>query len=154
MSSHSQSRISLRRQQRLRQALTITGCLTCLALEPVGASGASFAEAIADYNSGNYAQALSKLKVYESAYPSNALVRYYIALCDQSLGYFAQAATEYKWVSENGDARLRSMAATGLSRLSSVHGSVSHSAVRATPSPIGTIAQGKVAKVIEFYADW
>src|SRR5271163_4365483 len=58
----------------------------------------SFQEAVAQYNSGKYAQAVSSLEVVKASYPNNALVHYYMALSQQAIGHLTQAKEEYQWV--------------------------------------------------------
>ncbi len=123
----------------------------------------SFQQAMADYSSGKYALALSEFQTFKASYPNNALVHYYVALCQQALGRIDQAKLEYKWVVDSRDANLAGKAATGLAQLSSVRltgagggSSSSASAPIASSSSGGgqKIALAKVKKVIDFWADW
>ena len=114
-----------------------------------------FTQAVGDYNSGKYFRALGEFKSYLSAYPNNALVHYYIALCEQGLNHLEQAKQEFQWVASHGDARLAAMAQSGIGQLANARTQISPS------SRVATIAQapqqnstGKVKKIIEFYAHW
>ena len=116
------------------------------------AAPVSFQQAVSDYNTGKYAQALSEFKSYAASYPSNALVHYYLALCHQGLGHLGDARSEYDWVSKCGDRRLAPMAETGLAALSKTGTRVAYQG--SSPAPQSSSSQGKVKKIIEFYADW
>jgi hypothetical protein len=126
---------------------------------PIAAGPASFNQAVSDYNAGKYAQALGEMEAYGAAYPTNALVRYYIALCQQGIGHFDKAKSEFQWVSQNGDARLRSMAQAGMQQLSRAHTQIASSSIN-TASTMGRASQStshggdKIKKVLEFYTDW
>lgn len=118
-----------------------------------------YAQAVADYNAGKYGQAASEFESVKAQYPNNALTHYYLALCRQALGHFEKARQEYEWVSQNGDANLKSLAAQGLTRMSGVKTSVSSgsSTRTASESPAAGSrppAGAKVRKILEFYADW
>lgn len=118
----------------------------------------SFQQAVADYNAGKYSQANSEFEAYKQSYPNNALVHYYSALCKQALGQLEGAKSEYMWVTQNGDVRLKSLAQAGVANLSKVRSSTFSSAPVSSPSssPAATsvVANAKVKKIIEFYADW
>lgn len=134
----------------------VTACCSALLSGQLGlAEGVSFQQAVNDYTAGKYSQALSQLKVYESSYPDNALVHYYVALCHQSLGHIEQAKKEFQWVADRGDARLRVMAQTGLQQLSRAHTQIAYApTTSSTPARSSTAPIAKIKKVIEFYADW
>jgi hypothetical protein len=123
----------------------------------------SFQEAVADYNSGKYAHAVSTLQVVKASYPNNALVHYYLALSEQAIGHIEQAKAEYQWVIASRDPKLAPMATTGLSQLTGARttgsggGSSSSSATASADAPGGggqKLAMGKVKKVLEFWATW
>ncbi|MBU6455537.1 MAG: hypothetical protein KGS72_27440 [Cyanobacteria bacterium REEB67] len=123
----------------------------------------SFQEGMAEYNSGKYAHALGTFQTFKASYPNNALVHYYIALCQQGLGHIDQAKAEYKWVMESRDPQLAGKAAAGLSQLANVRtagaGGASSAAVMPTAAAPGgsgsdKAPQGKVKKVIDFWATW
>jgi predicted Zn-dependent protease len=119
----------------------------------------SYNQAIADYNGGRYARALSEFKTLEAAYPTNVLVRYYAGLCQQSVGHIEQAKDEFRYVATYGTPQLKSMASAGLAQLQNAHMSVSsHSSspsiAMASPSSGTAAPAAKVRKIIEFYADW
>jgi len=122
------------------------------------AAPVSFQQAVADYTAGKYAQASTELETYKQAYPNNAMVHYYLALCKQAMGQLEGAKKEYLWVTQNGDARLKGMAQSGFDQLSKVRSSSSSVATAPTTSSAPTsapvVASAKVKKIIEFYADW
>ncbi len=107
--------------------------------------------AVNSYNGGKYAMALSEFDSVKAIYPNNSLVRYYRALCLQSLGHFAQAKDEFQWVAEHGDARLKAMAQNGANAISGSH---SQSGVGAATYGSSSQTKGKVKRILEFYADW
>jgi tetratricopeptide (TPR) repeat protein len=93
--------------------------LLSVCLRPaISAGSENYNSGISDYNAGKYARALAQFESCQAAYPNNAMVHYYKALCLQSMGRFEQAKQEYRWVADRGDARLKSMAKTGLNQLS------------------------------------
>ncbi len=134
-----------------------------LAAQPAAFSAPSFNSAVAAYKAGNYAQALQDFKFFKAKSPNNALTRYYLALCHQAMNHTSEAKAEYQWVSQYGDATLKSHAATGLSQLSSMKtgGYQSSGAAIATTSsspaqqpPAASAGVTKVRKVLDFCADW
>ena len=138
-------------------ALLIAGGLGTTA--DVVSAQVSFQQAVADYNGGKYSRALTEFLTYESANPNNALVHYYVALCQQSTGQFEQAKTEFSWVATHADGQLRSMGAAGLAQLARAHTVPSHQVAMGGVGTRGSDSQTpapapKVKKVIEFYADW
>ncbi|PZM80260.1 MAG: hypothetical protein DKT66_13395 [Candidatus Melainabacteria bacterium] len=114
--------------------------LLLIAVLPAVSAPASYGQAVADYNAGKYQQAASEFEAIKAQYPTNALTRYYLALCRQALGHLDKAKQEYDWVSQNGDANLKGLASQGLARLSG--------------NRTGSVQAGKVRKILEFYADW
>ena len=124
---------------------------------PCLSAPASYDQAVKDYGAGKYTLALSEFQAYKAAYPSNALVHYYIGLCQQSLGRIDQAKAEYQWVATNGDTQLKSRAQAGLNQLSRVRssgGSSTSSGSLSQASGSSTHSGGKVRRVLDFYADW
>ncbi len=119
--------------------VTALASLVIAALPAMSAPANLYAQAVADYNSGNYGKAAGKFETLKASYPNNALTHYYLALCRQALGHLDKAKQEYQWVSQYGDASLKGLANQGMSRLSG------------SSSPV---AAGKVKKILEFYADW
>lgn len=81
---------------------------------PAFGGNSAYNKAVADYTSGKYAMAASEFESLKAAYPTNALIRYYLGLTRQALGHFDKARSEYQWVATNGDARLKAMALQGL----------------------------------------
>lgn len=87
------------------------------------------------------------------------MVHYYLALCKQAMGHLEGAKTEYLWVTQNGDARLKGMAQAGFDQLSKVRPSGSGGGAMTASTPAAStstqlVASAKVKKIIEFYADW
>ena len=119
----------------------------------------SFQDAVNDYNSGKYARALGTLQAVKASYPNNALVHYYIALCQQSIGHLDQARSEFQWVVASRDPRLSAMAATGLAQLAGARTSGSGGGGTAAV-PFSASGGGKpatsprVKKILEFWAEW
>lgn len=129
------------------------------------APAANFQQAVADYNGGRYAQANKELESCKQAYPTNAMVHYYLALCKQALGQIETAKSEFQWVQQNGDARLKSLAQTGFAQLSKARSTSGVSSVAAAPAQAAPSTQvkttlatsssgGKVQKILEFWAEW
>jgi thiol-disulfide isomerase/thioredoxin len=122
----------------------------------------NYNQAVKDYSAGNYAKALSEFDECRTAYPNNVLVRYYRALCLQSVGHFAQAKDEFQWVYQHGDPRMRAMAQSGMGQLSHVTTQSISAADRTSTITQAqtkelltqTQSKGKVKKVLDFYADW
>lgn len=111
-------RLKIGRTER-KTLLVLSGCLAFLAVLPdVQSAPASFQKATADYNAGHVSTALSEFESYKAAYPSNALVRYYIGLCHQQLGHASEAQAEFEWLTKYGDARLQGLAGAALRQLS------------------------------------
>lgn len=123
-------------------------------------SAPNFNQAVANYNAGKYGQAAAEFESLKSAYPNNAMTRYYLALCRQALGHFDKARDEYQFVATNGDARLKSMAQQGLSRMSGAKTSVSYSGSSSNTASASPSAgsrpssNGKVRKILKFTATW
>jgi len=147
-------KLSLR--QNIALALTLV-CAIGLTGAPKSAAQVNLGQAVRDYNAGSYSRALSEFQSLQSSYPTNALVHYYMALCEQSLGHLDQARNQFQWVISSGDARLKVLAQTGFSQLAGKSTQISYSggsASSAVPSASSSSAAGKVKRVIEFYADW
>lgn len=114
----------------------LAACLVFLSI-PANAGNSAYNQAVADYTAGKYGQAASEFESLKAAYPSNLLVRYYLALTRQALGHFEKAKTEYQWVATNGDARLKAMAQQGLQRLGNTKSSVAGSSTRGSTPMAG-----------------
>lgn len=133
-----------------------------IATLPASSAGNSqYAQAVADYNAGRYGKAAAEFEVLKGMYPTNALTRYYLALSRQALGHFEKARQEYEYVSMNGDANLKGLAAQGLARMSGARTSVSSPSASASGGSSNSPTQStrppvtaKVKKILEFYADW
>lgn len=145
--------------------LKVLGCVAVIAtiLGPLPVVAApDFKSAVADYNAGKYGQAATEFESLKAAYPNNALTRYYLGLSRQALGHFEKAKQEYQWVSANGDARLRTMAAQGMQRLSGAKTSVTQVPAPITQSQNNSTARvatsnspaAKVTKILKFTAPW
>lgn len=133
-----------------------------------GAPSVTLKQAVESYNSGKYAQALSEFSQHAAATPNSPIVHYYLALCHQALNHRSQAKAEYEWVAQRGDPTLRAHAAKGLQVLAQsgrshssgppIYGGTVPSAKPSNPGsapPTGAAtAQGKVKKIIEFWASW
>jgi len=152
----------------LRSFLTSIPVMATLSfsfLLPVSVMAApTFNDAVADYNSGNYARALGKLEAVRASYPTNPMVHYYLALSQQAVGHLGQAKAEFQWVVSSRDPNLAPMAAKGLAQLTGVRttgssggsGLISGSSSPTASAPGGgeQKVKGKVKKVIEFWATW
>jgi len=144
----------------IKQVAALTVSLTIAQSSALSAD--SYPQAVKDYSAGNYARALSQFKSLEVTYPTNILVHYYAALCQQAVGHLDQARTEYSWVIANGDAKYKSMATTGLNQLANArtqiaYASPSQGAIspdRGSGAAPSTAPKAKLKKAIEFYADW
>ncbi|MDR3612065.1 MAG: thioredoxin domain-containing protein [Candidatus Obscuribacterales bacterium] len=137
-------------------SLSIPLLLGVLAVRPGETQPVSFNRAVQDYKDGKYSLALSELESYKTAYPNNALVHYYIALCQQSLNHIDRAKAEFEWVAVRSGP-YKSMAQTGLQQLSGSHANNTTAAASQGngPSGAGIITTGlKARKAIDFYTDW
>jgi tetratricopeptide (TPR) repeat protein len=117
----------------------------------------SFQQAVQLYNSGYHARALTELKKYEASYPNNALVHYYIALCQQELNHLSEAKAEYQLAAQYGDATLKAQASSGLAQLSHISSGFNSASSRSTTiaqTPSASNEHTKVRKVMTFDADW
>jgi uncharacterized protein YkwD len=98
--------------------LVVLGCIALVATLPeVQCAPASFEQAVADYKAGHVSTALSEFQSYKLAYPTNALVRYYIGLCYEQLGRFDEARAELLWVNSFGDAHLQGLSGAALKQI-------------------------------------
>jgi predicted Zn-dependent protease len=123
------------------------------------AQSGAYAEAVRDYSAGHYASALSKFKECEAAYPTNVLVHYYAAMCEQSLAHIEQAKQEYAWVVQHApEGSIKANSATALSRLASVKTQIAYASpsrgFSSVAAPTTAPVARKVKRIIEFYADW
>ncbi len=151
-------------EKRMTTSILLLGAAGFVSTQITFAAPVSFQEAVAHYSAGKYGQASTELESYKQAYPNNAMVHYYLALCKQAMGQLEGAKTEYLWVAQNGDARLKGMAQSGFDQLSKARssaGSSSSSVSTASSDPAAAatsrppvVASAKVKKIIEFYADW
>lgn len=124
--------------------------------QPAQAAPDAYQKAKGDYDSKNYAAALTQFKALAAAYPRNALCHYYLALCHQALGHVPQAKQEFQVVQQLDRGSLGQYAAQGMRQLSGAS-SASGSGAIAIASAGGassTQARSKVRKIYEFYADW
>jgi len=97
--------------------LSIIAASLLLAGMPVAVAAQSAQEAMAEYNSGHYAAALSQFVALEKQYPNNAMVHYYTGLCRQAMGQISEARTEYQWVANHDQGKLKQYATSGLANL-------------------------------------
>lgn len=117
-------------------SLTLLAMLLSIAVTPPTLAGDSaYDKAVADYMSGKYSQAAGELESLKAAYPTNLLVRYYLALTRQALGHFEKARAEYQWVASNGDDRLRQMALQGIKRMAATKSLVPGTSGSKAPGP-------------------
>jgi tetratricopeptide (TPR) repeat protein len=136
--------------------------VVCLGFCARSLAAPSFQEAVAQYNSGKFAQAVSTLEVVEASYPNNALVHYYMALSQQAIGHLEKAKAEYQWVISSRDPKLAPQATVGLSQLAGARTTGSGGGrtmiASAAPAPAsgggGGQKAGKVKKVLDFWATW
>ncbi|PZM80258.1 MAG: hypothetical protein DKT66_13385 [Candidatus Melainabacteria bacterium] len=101
------------------------------------AANSAYNKAVADYTSGKYALAASEFESLKAAYPTNALIRYYLGLTRQALGHFDKARSEYQWVATNGDARLKAMALQGLKAMGGTKSYVASSTAKGSTPMAG-----------------
>ena len=157
--------------EKLRRLKSYKKCRTMASLfllavclqQTAGLAAPNFQQAVADYNSGKYRQALPTFQAFASAYPQNALVHYYLGMCQLSLNHRGEARAEFQWVAQHGDANLASQSQRALQSLGAVGSNSNDGAALAyaPPSPSGPAAGSsskpagqKVKKILEFYADW
>jgi len=141
--------------------LLLLACSVSLCSSAIAAP--TYQQAMADYAAGKYALALGEFQALNLSYPKYALGHYYMAMCQQALGRFTQAKSEYKWVVDSRDAGLAAKAAQGLSQLSSARGTgssgssvtatVTSTATQSAPVATQKLAMGKVKKVLEFWSE-
>ena len=154
----------------VKTAATV-GLLLTIALCSANAvnAGTSFPQAVALYNSGKYSAALAEFKQFATAYPTNAMSHYYMALCYQSMGNRISARQEFTLTSQYGNGSLKGYADKALKFLG---GSGSSSDTQAATKPAGgvvssngggtseataalaSIQTAPVSEVLEFYTDW
>lgn len=127
----------------MKQHFVVTALASMLiaALPVMSAPANQYAQAVANFNSGNYQQAATEFESLKATFPNNVLTHYYLARCHQALGHVDQAKQEYEWVTKNGDGSLKGLAVKGMAGLSGAKVSK-------------PVARKKVKKILEFYADW
>lgn len=141
----------------MKKWLLLSAVMLCLAAQSAGLCAPSFKQAVADYNAGHYAQALSAFTAIKAASPNNALTRYYLALCNQAMNRKSEAKAEYQWVSTYGDPTLKSHAAKGLAQLgatSASSGMPTQVSSGGGPVKAAAAVPTKVKKVLKFWAVW
>jgi len=133
----------------------------CSTATSVALASPNFNQAVADYNAGKYGQAAAQFEALKAAYPTNALTRYYLALCRQGLGHFDKAREEYQFVATNGDARLRAMAMQGMQKMTGARTSVASTAPSMGTASASNPSQSlrnpntaMVKKIYRFTAPW
>ncbi len=163
-----------------KTAVLLALLLSLTTIVPAQAAQSDCSQAVADFNARRYKRAFTQFKSLAEKYPDNEVVHYYLALCHQAMGRMSQAKAEYKWILEHGSTKLKSHARKGISQigqtaaaegssiqttqtaqaeLASGTGSQSADSAPAQADAKKTSAkqapsQGKVARVIGFYADW
>lgn len=114
----------------LSKLLLAASCLLVFS-SGVQAGPISYQTAVAEYKAGKYQSALSMFRALNASSPKNALVHYYMALCQYGLGHVEQAKQEYQIVIDSGDVRLKPLAEAGLGKMSKIRTS-------GTPASSGT----------------
>jgi thiol-disulfide isomerase/thioredoxin len=77
-----------------------------------------YKRAVLNYQAHHYSSALADLERLEAAYPTNAMVRYYRALCYQGTNQISLAKKDFEWVATNcPDAKVKQLGAIGLRNL-------------------------------------
>lgn len=121
-------------------------------MAPSGAADAAYDAAVKQYNARNYRQAEAQFTQLRSAYPTNAMVHYYLALSSQGAGHVGQAKREFEWLVANDQGQLRMAAQKALEQLGggSAAGDtrVSGSSSSSSSSKSGP---AKVKTIIDFY---
>jgi thiol-disulfide isomerase/thioredoxin len=121
-----------------------------------------YKRAVLNYQAHHYSTALADLEKLNAAYPTNAMVKYYRALCSQGTNQITLAKKDFEWVATNcPDAKVKQLGAIGLRNLgsyrsqvtgyvgsSSAPALVSH-ATAAAATPAANPA-GKLQKILEF----
>ncbi|MBX9687953.1 MAG: thioredoxin family protein [Candidatus Obscuribacterales bacterium] len=126
-----------------------------------------YAQALSDFQSRKYSQALAGFKSASAQNPSDPNCHYYMALCYQYLNQASLAANEYQWVaSYSRDPRLKAQAQTGLAQMgryqsarasqtaaSAASAALNSSSLTSSGSPASPFSRGRL-KVIEFNTKW
>src|ERR1700735_142490 len=87
----------------------------------------NFPQAVEEYKSGKYAQALADFEQFERSYPTNGLVRYYEALCCQALNRLDKARSHYQWVASNCQGSLQALGQAGMAKLANARTQIASS---------------------------
>lgn len=144
---------------RSRMIATLSGILALLMVAlgpmvPASAADAAYDAAVKQYNARNYRQAEAQFSQLRSAYPTNAMVHYYLALSSQGAGHFGQAKREFEWLVANDQGQLRMAAQKALEQLGGgsaagdTRASGSSSSAGSSSSKSGP---AKVKTIIDFY---
>lgn len=137
----------------MNKILVVT--VTALALLCPGAIAAAsqFEKAAAMYLDGSYEQSVSALKELALKDPNNAMIHYYLGLCQMRLHERDKAGIEFEWIDEHTkDQALKAIAQAWLGRLErhSKHISDNYSIARPVVDP----KHEPVAKVYWFFTNW
>jgi len=133
-----------------------------LSVSLVFAAGTPLADAISDYNHGQYAVGLRKFLTLERQASFSAMAHYYAALCEQNLNQTSEAKSEYQWLLANGNVTLKNYAQTGIDNLgrrsASNRGGSTATAIARAVAPTAPVARassrGGVKKILEFTTSW
>ncbi len=92
----------------VRKFLSIFALTTLSLSVPALAAPAGLDQAVAEYNSRHYAEALFRLQNINRSNPSDAMTHYYMGLSYQALNQIQSAQGEYNWIyAYSKDQRLR-----------------------------------------------
>jgi thiol-disulfide isomerase/thioredoxin len=96
-----------------------------LSITATSAAEDLYKRAVLNYQAHHYSSALADLERLEAAYPTNAMVRYYRALCYQGTNQITLAKKDFEWVAANcPDAKVKQLGAIGLRNLGSYRAQV------------------------------
>jgi thioredoxin-like negative regulator of GroEL len=124
-------------KSRLQRFGVVACVLLCMAmlLAPVFAAPSAFDEAVQQYRSGKFSQALTQFQSLEKGGRPDPYVHYYMGLCFHNLNQVSRAQQEYQWVmSSTNNAALRRNAELGLQSLGKYAGSRNYQGQGATPT--------------------
>jgi thioredoxin len=149
-------------KSRLQRFGVVACVLLCMAmlLAPVFAAPSAFDEAVQQYRSGKFSQALTQFQSLEKGGRPDPYVHYYMGLCFHNLNQVSRAQQEYQWVmSSTNNAALRRNAELGLQSLGKYAGSRNYQGQGATPtasSParISSSGSGGRPQMLDFTATW
>lgn len=139
--------------------------LLMLMAAPAAQAEDAYRRAVLNYQAHHYSAALQDLEKLVSAYPNNAMVRYYRALAYQGTNQIMRAKQDFEWVATNcPDGKIKQLGAQGLQNLGSYRSQISgSSAINSTAlasartafppasgSSLAANPSSKVKKILEF----